>query len=397
MQRGPSLITVVLVVASFATSCSLQPQVSREELAPIVQRDGIPFDAGAIPAEILDRLAAHRVVLVGEEHFLREHRELVFELMRELQARGFRQFLFEWAQAADWLLADFANDGGLEPAWTPPPSIGGTMITAIRDLNRTLPEDQRIGVHGIDVLLQDYGGAESFLGSLGGLARHLPDAGPLQTFLSSDYGSARDQMGLLESLQGELVAGRSGLVASWGQSWYDTVLEMVEVELASVEIRAIRDRNYDKSVRLREDVIKRLADRRLQDVPHGTLINFGSTHAQKERLRGTDIEWLGDYLAHRSQVADGSVLVLAVSPALVVSLPGSGVPDSDLSASPENELLRVMNETWPDRYVFLPLDDPLFSSGRIPMNFGDIYVGAPRRQYDAFVLLPQAHRVPSSD
>ncbi len=399
MKRVPSLTTVILAaVALFATSCSLQPQVSREELEPIVRRDGIPFDAGAIPDEILDRLASHRVVLVGETHFLREHRELVVELMRELHARGFRQFLFEWAQAADWLLADFVNDGGAEPDWAPPPSIGGAMITAIRDLNRTMPDDERIRVHGIDVLLQDYGGAESFLGSLGGLTRHLPDAGPLQTFLASDYGSAEDQRGLLESLQDELVAGRSSLVASWGPSWYDTVLEMVEVELASVEIRAIRDSNYDKSVRLREDVIKRLADRRLRDgLPNGTLINFGSTHAQKERLRGTDIEWLGDYLVHQSQVTDGSVIVLAVSPAHIVAIPGSGGPDSDLSASPENELLRVMNEIWPDRIVFLPLEDPLFSSGRIPMNSGEIYVGVPKRQYDAFVLLPRAQRVPSSD
>jgi hypothetical protein len=56
-----------------------------------------------------------------------------------------------------------------------------------------------------------------------------------------------------------------------------------------------------------------------------------------------------------------------------------------------------MNQTWPDQIVFLPLDDPLFSNGRIPMNFGEIYVGAPKSHYDVFVLLPVAHRVPSSD
>ena len=171
---------------------------------------------------------------------------------------------------------------------------------------------------------------------------------------------------------------------------------MVEVELTSVPVRAIRESNYDKSVRLREDAIKQLVDSRLQDLPHGTLINSGSTHAQKERLRGTDIEWLGDYLVHKSQAADGSVIVLEVSAAHIIPVPGSGDPDSDLAASPENELFRVMNQTWPDQIVFLPLDDPLFSSGRIPMNFGEIYVGTPKRHYDVFVLLPQAHRVPSS-
>jgi hypothetical protein len=397
MKRLLSCTTAILAVVFVATSCSLSPQVSTEELQRIVQRDGVPFDVQSIPDPVLDRLASYRVVLVGETHFLREHRELVVELMRELHARGFRQFLFEWTQVADWLLADFVNDGGLEPDWAPPQSIGGDMITAIRDLNRTLPEDERIRVHATDVTLQDYGGGESFLWSLGALARHLPDPGPLAGFPQSDYDTPESQTALLEALQAELKARRSDLVASWGEPWYDTVVEMVEVELASVPIRAIRESNYDKSVRLREDAIKRLVDRRLQDLPHGTLINFGSTHAQKERLRGTEVEWLGDYLVHKSQAAGGSVIVLDVSAAHIIPVPGSGNPDSDLAASPENELLRVMNQTWPDQIVFLPLDDPLFSSGRIPMNFGDIYVGAPKRHYDAFILLPQAQRVPSSD
>jgi hypothetical protein len=271
------------------------------------------------------------------------------------------------------------------------------MIAAIRDFNRTLPEDERIQVHSVDVNLQDYGGGESFVWSLGRLSGHLPDPGPLSSFPGGDYDTPESQTALLEALHSELQAERSDLVASWGLRLYDTVLEMVEVEQASVPIRAARDRNYDKSVRLREDAIKRIVDRRLQETPHGTLVNFGSTHAQKERLRGTDIEWLGDYLVHSSPVADESVIVLEVSAAHIVTVPGSGVPDSDLSASPANELLRVMNQTWPDQIVFLPLDDPLFASGRIPMNLGEIYVGAPKQHYDVFILLPRAQRLPSSD
>jgi hypothetical protein len=397
MKRILSFMTTILVVGFFVASCSLLPEVSQEELQQIIQRDGVPFDVQSIPDDILDRFASHRVVVVGETHFLREHRELVVELLRELHARGFRQFLFEWTKAADWLLADFVNDGGLESDWAPPQSIGGDMITAIRDFNRTLPENERIQVHAIDVTLPDYGGGQSFLWSLGALVRHLPDPDPLAAILEGGYDTPENQTALLEAMQAKLKADRSDLVTSWGEDWYDTVVEMVEVEQTSVPIRAIRESNYDKSVRLREDAIKQLADSRLRDFPHGTLINYGSTHAQKERLRGTAIEWLGDYLVHKSQAADGSVIVLEVSAAHIVPVPGSGNPDIDLVASPENELLRVMNQTWPDQIVFLPLDDPLFSSGRIPMNFGDIYVGAPKRHYDVFVLLPQAQRVPSSD
>ena len=394
MKSIVRLATVILAIGFLVTSCSLLPQVPRAELEQVVLRDGVPFQAGSIPDEVLDRLASHRVVLIGEFHFLREHRELVAELLRELHARGFRQFLFEWTQVADWLLADFVLDGRLEPDWAPPLDIGGSMLAAIRDLNRTLPENERIQVHGIDVTLPDYGGAESFLWSLGRLSQHLPDPGPLASVLQGAYDTPERQVALLEALQAELDARRSDLVAVWGQPWYETVAEMVEVERRAVAVRAIRESDYDESVRLREEAIQWLADRRIQSTPHGTLINIGSTHAQKERLWGTRIEWLGDYLVHRSQPAAGSVITLgALGAARTVSEPGSGIPDSDLSASPENELLRVMNETWPDHIVFLPVDDPLFSNGRVPINVsGEVYVGAPKLHFDAYVLLPVAHR-----
>ena len=393
MKAWLRLTMVGLVVGLAATSCFLSPKVSTKELEQVVQRDGVAFDAGAIPEEVLSRLASHKVVLVGETHFLHEHRGLMIDLMRELHARGFRQFLFEWTYLADWLLADFVGDGGLEPGWVPPLDIGGAMIIAIRDLNRTLPESEQISVHAIDVTLDDYGGGKSFVASLGALARHLPDPGPLTALLESRYDTPADQEIQIEALQAALEAGRSELMASWGQEWYDTVVDMVKWEQVSVSIRALRETKYDKSVRMREDAIKQLVERRLEGYPHGTLINIGSTHAQKKRLYGTEIEWLGEYLVNKSPAADGSVIVLDVSAACIVSVPGSGTPDYDLSASPENELFRVLNETWADQIVFMPVDDPLFSKMRVPINSeGTVYLGAPKRHFDAFILLPVAHR-----
>jgi hypothetical protein len=190
-----------------------------------------------------------------------------------------------------------------------------------------------------------------------------------------------------------LESGRTELAASWGDYWYDTVVEMVDVELRSAAVRAIRDSDYDASVRQREAAIKWLADRRINSTPHGTLINMGATHVQKETLFGTEIEWLGDYLVHDSQATGGSVIVLHVAAARIVSVPGSGNQDFDLAASPDNELLRLMNRSWPKQVVFLPLEDPLFRNGRVPFNAsGEVYVGALQSNFDAFVLLPVAHR-----
>lgn len=369
-------------------------RVSRSELESVVRRDGVAAPAGSIPGEVLDRLAANRVVVLGELHFLREHRELVAELVRDLHARGFRQYLFEWSQAADWLLADYVGDGGLVPDFTPPHDIGGEALTAIRDFNRTLPEGERIEVHGIDVHLADYGGADGWVPAFGMLADHLPEPGPIADFLAADHNTPEGHTLRLETLRDRLDADRGALVASWGDYWYETVAEMVEVELLSVPIRALRDNDYDASVQLREEAIKWLADRRVSESRRGTLINFGNTHAQKEGLWGTDgIEWLGDYLTHSSPVSAGSTMVVSVWAAHVVSVAGSGDPDFDLSASPANELLRVVNEARPQDRVFVPLDDPLFATARVPLNVsGDVYVGSLSRQFDAVFLLPLAHR-----
>lgn len=174
------------------------------------------------------------------------------------------------------------------------------------------------------------------------------------------------------------------------------MVEMVDVERASVPIRAMREDRYDLTVRMRESVMKLLADARLKDYEHRTLMNVGGNHAQKEYLKGTNQEWLGDYLVHRSDAVGGSSIVLTVTAARIVSDGPSETLLFDVAdASPENELWRIMNGTWPDQIVFLPVDDPIFLGDGVPMNYEEtIYVGFPKRHYDVFLLLPLAHRVP---
>lgn len=382
-----------LALLAIAVACGGVTEVPAPELSRIVARDGVPFEMPSIPATVLDRLGSHRVVLVGERHFIREHRKLMVELVRSLHARGFRQLLLEWPQMADWLLADYLEGGRMMPDWEPPVSLGASMIRAVRDFNATLPPADRVRIRGIDVNLDDYGGAGSFLDILGALAARLPEPGPLAGFPSAGYGTSETQEESLVALRDALLLRRGELIASWGKDSYDLVAEMVDVERVSVTVRAIRDDDYDRAVRVREDEIKRVADLRLGDFGGRTLINVGSTHAQKRRLFGTDIEWLGDYLVHRSRAIGGTVFVMDVSPARGEPGTGGAIADWDIrDSSPEGEIFRLMDETWPGRTVFLPLDDPVFGAGGIRMNVeAEIYVCAPRRQFDALVLLPVGH------
>ena len=251
-------------------------------------------------------------------------------------------------------------------------------------------------MRAIDVNLDEYGGAEQFIASMGGVSQQLSNPGPLKVFLQNDYGTADSQEVALIELQNALDTRRSELVELWGEYWYGIISEMVDVEFDSVPIRNVRPGDYSKSFRLRENVIKSLCDRRISDMEHGTVVNIGGNHAQKERFMGTKQEWLGFYLVNRSPVAGGRTIVISVVPARITADYRTDVPDFDLmETSPENELFRLMNETWPELPVFLPFDDPAFTKKRVSMNYeGTTYVTAPKRHFDAVVVLPLTHRIP---
>lgn len=394
MLRGA--FAFLMVVAG----CSASADVTRDELATVVERDAAVFADSGIPSEVLDQLAVNRVVVLGETHHLREHWEFVGTLLEDLHERGFRQLLIENPQMVDWLLDDWVVGGDLIPDWEPPNHLL-RKLSPIHDFNETLPPDERVHVRSIDANEAYYGGAASFRELLLAAADNVPTAGPIADFAAVDYleGTSADQAEAVEALLAALEADGTNLTAEWGADWYAIILEMVNVEVESVAIRAERSEDDNQAARMREDVIKGLADARIAEIDGGTLINFGAHHAQKAHLMGTEQEWIGDYLAHTSTVVDGSIIVIGFTSARTELEPGAGGTPWNIleSSSPDNEILRVIAETWPARTVFLPLTDPLFAERTVAYNSEDvIYVTSLGEHFDALVQYGLAHRWPQS-
>ena len=394
MLRGA--FAFLMVVAG----CSPSADVTRDELATVVERDAAVFADSGIPSEVLDQLAVNRVVVLGETHHLREHWEFVGALLEDLHERGFRQLLIENPQMVDWLLDDWVVGGDLIPDWEPPNHLL-RKLSPIHDFNETLPPDERVHVRSIDANEAYYGGAASFRELLLAAADNVPTAGPIADFAAVDYleGTSADQAEAVEALLAALEADGTNLTAEWGPDWYAIILEMVNVEVESVAIRAERSEDDNQAARMREDVIKGLADARIAEIDGGTLINFGAHHAQKAHLMGTEQEWIGDYLAHTSTVVDGSIIVIGFTSARTELEPGAGGTPWNIleSSSPDNEILRVIAETWPARTVFLPLTDPLFAERTVAYNSEDvIYVTSLGEHFDALVQYGLAHRWPQS-
>lgn len=128
-----SAAAVVGLTAAIAVAgCSPTADVTAKELTAVIERDGVPFDGASIPGGVLDRLAANRVVLLGETHHLREHWAFVADLLGELHTHGFRELLIESPQMAAWLLDDYVQGGLLAP-------LLRTAAVGARALNDTLP------------------------------------------------------------------------------------------------------------------------------------------------------------------------------------------------------------------------------------------------------------------
>lgn len=392
-RRALAALAVVIAGCSSATA-----DVSENELRTVIERDGIAFEDATIPAVVVERLAGNKVVVLGETHHLREHWALVAALMSDLHADGFRQLLIEAPQMASWLLDDYVQGSPLMPGWEAPPFYQ-RRLSAIRELNDGLPAGDRIHVRGIDANEAWYGGGRDFHLLLGWFVDALPTPGPTGPFLASDYGNAdaSSQRAAIEELLARVQADRSALTDAWGVDSYELLVDLLETERTSIDVRDTREHDDDAGARMREDLIKRMVEGAIDDCGCGTVINIGGHHAQKSHLMGTDQEWMGDYLAHTSPVVNGSVIVIGLASATTELEPGAeGTPWDILeSASPDNELLRVMAQTFPDRTVFLPLDDPLFADRTVAYNSEDvIYITALEEQFDAIIQYGHASRMP---
>lgn len=60
-----------IALLTLVAGCGAKADVTRTELVTVIERDGVAFDGTRLPDAVLDRLAANRVVVLGETHHLR--------------------------------------------------------------------------------------------------------------------------------------------------------------------------------------------------------------------------------------------------------------------------------------------------------------------------------------
>lgn len=382
-RAGAILLACLVALGGSACAPSLRGTVSAERLQGVLERDMVRVDGDELPPVLLERLARYRVVVVGEYHGIAEHDAFVGELVTALHDRGVRMLLLEFPQAYDWLLDGYAR-GFVDTPGEAAQRTYGAMLDSVRARNASLPPEEHLRVFAIDVNHGD----DDFLPPFRGIAHQLGQ--PPQLMDAAAAIEAGEAPGaVLVGLQATLVAEADALEEDWGEAAYLAVLDMVEAERRSLEVRAEpAGRRRDEA---REAVMKALVDRQLARTGGAALVNVGRYHAQKTSRDGTVDVWLGEYLTRSSPHAQGETFVLVVAPASGERHVGDAVQTFDVAVdSPPNELFRLMHAIAGDAPAFLALDDELFANERVVVNYQPrIDTAPPAKAFDGFVLLPE--------
>jgi hypothetical protein len=381
-----ALIALLSILSLIGCFPGQRGTVEHDDLRAVVERDLIRF-GDELPEAMIDRLADHRVLVVGEFHDISEHDALVGDLVVALHPRGLTTVLLEFPQAYSWLL-DAYTRGLADTPGEGAERTYGSLLDRIRAANAALPPEQQIAVRAIDVNPTQ----DNFLPPFRGLVHALGQPEVLVDLVAALEGGA-DPDTALAAAQAELHEDEAVYRGCWGDLGYTVLLDALDGEVRSVAVRRVRaGAQRDEA---REVAMHALVDRQLAIAPGKALVNVGYFHAQRQRQTGTVDRWLAQRLVEESSGERGEPYVLVVVPASGEKRIRGRVRRFDVGdESPQNELFRVMQGVAGGVPAFLPLDDEVFRSERIVVNYlPELTVGPPRDAFDAFVLLPEVRYV----
>ncbi|AFG36248.1 hypothetical protein Spiaf_0139 [Spirochaeta africana DSM 8902] len=390
------------------SGCASVGQAEREEA---VLESALVFPAGELHPGMIDTLARHRVILVGETHYVQEHHELLPELAAALvdyRSAGGLIVMNENQHALSWLAEDYV--AGRRDSY--PPGIGpldGTILQGLRAANRKLPESQQITYRYFDMNHW----SDSAQLSLYAMGVELGIVDRFVDVLVTDPDTSEYRQAI-EQLADYVDDTSDSLRAEIGDLWYGRLQELLEIELRSIPLR--QRWNDQQREQLIIDLIEgQLADPQLEQL----VINTGMYHAQRTRYMGTRQTWLGEHLAERERerkllpdTADGRSTEPA--PAGLYALAVFGLrgerilrfyePDPRPIPSPSqrrrHNLVRLIDDASrlgtrrsprpaQPGVVFLDLSDRAFSRETRIAFTGREMTAVPNRQFDGYLVFPQ--------
>lgn len=388
-----AIFIIVFAVLFFVFGIKYLGNMTEEKIQSLVERDTIVFNSDEISGGVLDKLADYKVVVMGEYHNIVEHKELKAQMAIGFNKKfGCKNFLVEAPQAFSWIYEDYSmgliteiNEENSRRFW-----LHTGEIEKIRNHNLSQPLDKRIKVSTIDINHSPY----SYVMSIEYMLEYVDESSYLQDYftdLKKVIRNDEDYIDRVVKFRDDITLNKDMYIAELGEVWYDRLAYMTDIEIKSFAIRNSSNHIFIwKRDKLREALICNMVDSHIESAEGKVLINIGANHAQKKPVRGTKMQWLGEYLSKESPYAKDQTYCMVVVPAegTVEGLKGN---ISLFEGAHKNELFRIIAEHSSGARGFLSFDDEILNEEKVLMNFHyDMQSLPPMYLYDGVIVLPKS-------
>jgi erythromycin esterase-like protein len=385
---------LILFLAALGMTGCASPASARVQNA--LDAAVVTFAPGTVPDALVEYLSPRRVVLLGETHYAQEHQELVLKLLERLHPHGLRWFAQEMSHAYGWIVEDYVL---LEREDYPNAvrRMDQHWIEGLRRFNRSLEPEDRIRFRYIDMNHAPDGLTVSLWWMVRGTTAGQ-EIYPVVEQVLETIPESEEYVTALDRLSSRLVEEADTLSQRLGNVWYERLVDLVEIEIRSLPIRARRD------VQARERIMIDLSMQIIDAADaEGVGINVGMYHAQKRRYMGTRQQWLGEYLVRHAERFGGRDALASVAffgfdgVRLRSFMDRDPEPVPPAIERPERNLMRQIAERTasrdgterPQSGAYVELSHRLFQcSMPIAFTFSPLRA-APGRQFDAYVIFPE--------
>lgn len=353
--------------------------------------NGAPED---FPQTMSDILSDHKLLLVGEIHYAKEHQVLMSTLIKRLYDSGFRYYVQEIGSAHS-ILIDHYIKGDVNELSDEYITLDRIMIEALREFNYNLRE-------------QGKGGEQ--ISYLGFDMNHFSDTYKVtikalqeiyQNTLIDDFVNAlslertiqESDQSLMKAFIMNLQNFKFDKDNTLNRDQVDYLIQLTENELDSLLIRqSFNDHNRENYI---EHEVLRAIER--SKVDEKLIVNCGAWHAQLEPIWviGNDksFNWLGmrlaEYYEERSETFY-SLSVTSYKGELKSNIASSERKSFDLTTPKNSDLVSRLYESYGNQYVFIDYKSFEESDAKIKVSYPNNSVNMPiDKHFNGLFVYPQ--------
>ncbi len=379
LLKKPVFLLFLIIISVFLAGCS---GISDDQ----IRKSSELFSEGEFPGSLMERISGADSIVLGQYHGYQGNQDFLADfIIDQHKNNNINQIVLGNHHAYSWIYNSYVK-GEINSDLFVEEIISEQeiLLDRIREYNSRLTNINMINVKSGDINSQE----DQFISSLQYMRQQIPERDTINRMLNRVI-SAANRAEVLNEFKNLLSNNKSNFNDSWGADWNKKLLEMIEVELESIEIRDMWDQEYTDAHVLRENLIKDLAKKRIQENGN-TIFIFTFYQAQKEHYLGTRKEWLAEYLASNKGLVESSHSFLLLPMSGSIYDPNNGMMDIDIRDLEENSLFKKTIEILgTNGFIFLDFNSNSFKNNKERL---DLYYqrieAVPFKIFDGTILLP---------